>query len=181
MPSATSKITAISLGPGCLLVAATDLLARFEPFGMTRTGFDLLLKGLGVPKIIAPDGTALVDYLSFQIAFRTISRIGQPDFHMPGAPHVRRGNYKAAGGVIRMDPHTLAHHWREILSELYFARRIDHTKTGPEQRSAYETAVRRMSVALASLAAAPATILEEDALLPTEGVVNEPHQNTGAL
>lgn len=118
---------------------------------MTRRGFIMWLRALGVVFLEMPDGTYLVDLFDFQLALRVVKRIGsRPIVLVPGCPTINRKT-KSTDKVTRLSPEEFRAHWKDAVDELLAARNIDYTYTPVEVRAHFERASERIATALAQL------------------------------
>lgn len=130
-PKPRKKIPGLStlfLGSHSRLYSEDHYLRAFAPHGLTRKGFRALLRALSVP-VIHLGQSRMIDHLSFTIAMRAISRIGQPDFVAPGSAPIDRGRMpRARPSTTRLDPSYVRANLTAILAEL-IATRVDPAST----------------------------------------------------
>jgi len=140
----------VSCGPGLRLVSVDVLAEQFAPFGMTRRGFIMWMRALGVVSLEMPDGTLLIDLFDFQLALRVVKRIGsRPLVCTPNSPsNKKRREHK---GTTRLTAEEFRAHWKDAVNELLAARDIDYTFTPVEVREAFDLAANRITMALAQL------------------------------
>ncbi len=92
---ADRKSAYINVGGGIRFLSADYFVRELEPLGMTMRGFRALCRALGVP-MIRIGKTWVVELFAFHTAMRAISRVGAPDFLMPGS------DLKSSGYAKRM-------------------------------------------------------------------------------
>lgn len=146
-------VTTITIGAGTHLVHFRDLYSRFAPFGYTQNQFRLFLRALGCPLLVTPTRERFVNLLSFQLAINAATRIGQKNFHSPGAyPNDSRKDHPDA--VRTLSPAYVNDHFLDLISELLCARKTDHALNTTAVRSAFHDAATRLAASLTRIAAA---------------------------
>lgn len=146
------RATVIRLGPFVTLTSEDHYLQALKPLGMTRVGFRCLLVSLCVP-YIEIGSTRLIDDLSFQIAIRSILRVGEKPFLAPGchtlATTVSRDHPAYA---TALQPAHVTEALSTLISELLLTHGLE---AKPSSRSAkmasIDAAARLLSAGLASL------------------------------
>lgn len=137
-----SKSAYISFAPGPRWLDEDTFLDQLKPLGVTRRGFRAWLHSLGVP-IIHIGKVRMIDQLSFSLALRAISRIGQPDYFAPGCDAIHKGLAKTS----TLDQAYVTKNLEIIISELLAARRLFRGKDKTEVAKAAREAARRMVLA----------------------------------
>jgi hypothetical protein len=119
-------------------------LAAFAPFGMTRRGFRALLKALRVPSLEV-GSTRFVDVFSFNLAIRSIMRIGQPTFLTPGCDSLRKAK-RTLSDTTELDLDAFRKNLPHTIAELLVASRIPHGRLASKKtlNTAASAAVERM-------------------------------------
>lgn len=124
----TPGLSTLFLGSHSRLYSEDHYLRAFAPHGLTRKGFRALLRALSVP-VIHIGQSRLIDHLSFTIAMRAISRIGEPDFLAPGCQPLDRGRRPSTRPCTsKLDPAHVRDNLTAILAEL-IATRVDPSST----------------------------------------------------
>lgn len=101
----------VSFGDAPKLVSDEYILEQLAPLGLTAVGLRKLFRRIGVP-VIYMGKHRLVDINAFQIALCAISRLGQPDFWMPGAE--ARNEKGRPPCCTELDPAKFRAEWKEI-------------------------------------------------------------------
>lgn len=142
-------LTGITIGQGNRMVWEDDLFreGNFAAFGFTKVGFRKWVRALGVPMMRTPSGMRLIDIVSLQLALRAVNRIGQKDFLCPGCPELRKNRGKNFTTSLSVE--YFKGHWKEFVSELLYAQRVNWGKVTEEHNAAFEAAAERISLALA--------------------------------
>ena len=112
---------------------------------MSLTTFRKWMRCLSVPMIhLGP--TRYVEMNSFLIALRAISRIGQPDFFVPGCKTGKQNKRprNPETETRNLNPAYVQSNLPAIIAELMYARKTASLKVTTEIRSAAEKAARRM-------------------------------------
>lgn len=136
----------IAITQAIRLVDEKDLWKQFARFGMSRRGFRLLIRNLGVPLVVTTDSTALVDVWSFACAFRTVCSQGQPDFVMPGAKVLSKGKKKGRAGFnTKLDPALFVKNHSRIVSEMMLASEFNGATKVQGINTMVQAAAARMS------------------------------------
>ena len=148
----TRRSTIIRLGTHVTLTSEDHYLIAFKPLGMTRRGFRRFLEVLQVP-FLEVGSTRLVDDLSFQLALRSILRVGERPFLAPGCETL-------SSVAARDNPAyatTLAHvqvekHLPALIAELLLTHGLDNRPTSKaSKKAAIEATGRLLSAGLATL------------------------------
>jgi hypothetical protein len=130
----------VSFGGGLKLVGEDWMIQEMRPLGLTRRSFRQLCKNLGVP-LIRAGRSACVDFWSFVVALKAVTRIGQPDFIVPGA---RVGNeWKKCRH--RIDAKEIEENRAEIVSQIVAGRAMSGVTTSKSQVKQLDNAVDRLS------------------------------------
>lgn len=130
----------VSFGGGLKLVGEDWLIQEMRPLGLTRRSFRQLCRNLGVPLIFA-GRSACVDFWSFVVAMKAVTRNGQPDFVVPGA---RVGNeWKRCRHTI--DPKEVDTNREEIVSQIVAGRAMSGMTTSRSQVKQLDDAVDRLT------------------------------------
>jgi hypothetical protein len=112
--------SAIFLGAHSRLYSESHYYRAFEPHGVSRKAFRRFLKALHVP-VIYIGRQRFIDHLSFSLALRAISRIGQPDFLFPGCIHLASPP-APSNTTDTLDPAYVKRNLRSLLAELISTR-----------------------------------------------------------
>lgn len=108
--------------------------------GLSPKDFRVFRRALGVPGLHTPSGDVLINLEQLQFALYFISRIGQPNFIMPGAV---RGNGRIAR-TDTLDEKDFGENWRKVLAEMFVTRRLTQKTPDPIARTKVEEAVELM-------------------------------------
>lgn len=150
-----APLAVLSLGAHARLYTEDHYLAAFRPFGLSTRGFRALCQALSVP-MIHIGRTRLVDHLSFCIALRAVSRIGEPDFLAPGSKPLTTSN-RPRRSTTRLVPSHLRKSLTLVLAELLASRSLSSIQT---DRTALEAAAAKAAhrMLLAGYSSAPAAL-----------------------
>jgi hypothetical protein len=100
-------------------------------FGMTRAGFRLFCRNLGVPMLCTKSGR-FVDIFTFALALRHAMSLGQPNFYAPGAPEIRFNNAHPS----YLDQEKARKNMRKVVRELLMAQKFGQAKLVQDTRLA---------------------------------------------
>lgn len=140
----------ITFGPGCRFLTIDSYVQEFKHIGLTAKGVRSLMKCLGVPALISPKGP-LYNVDQVQIAMAAVSRIGQPDFVMPGTIQKEKGVVRK--GTVTLDQESYREELEQVLTYLLWARIGPGTTSLAGLRKTASEAARRMLDAAMSLRA----------------------------
>jgi hypothetical protein len=108
--------------------------------GMTKKGFRSLCRCLHVPLIEIGD-TRYVEMSTFLLAMRSILRVGEPDFLVPGCITLKKN--KAKNEARELSTERFAENMEAVLAELMAARLLGKMPaTGEVKKAAREAAER---------------------------------------
>lgn len=150
-PLRTAPVS-IRLGGGVRLHLVTDLLRMFSPLGYTEDTFIKLLHSIRVP-IIFLGSFAYVDFAVLKIAFKSISRIGMPDFVSPAQLSDPLPSSASPDAISSLPLSTLKENLRDVVAELIYSRQMTSRDIDPDIIEAAAAAAQRLL--LASLHHAP--------------------------
>jgi hypothetical protein len=145
-----------SLGGGLLWASEKRYAQEMQ---LTVPVFRRLCKALKVPMVELPGTERIVSVPMFTLAMFSVSRIGRPDFLVPGCSTLRRARKWRRGAVSELDPGELESSFEECIRELAALRRLKGRTTEMESVDVAREAARRMVEAHALLA--PQTQAEE--------------------
>lgn len=132
----------LMLDPGIVLLPASCLYQHFAGFGLTPEGFTAFRRAIGVPAIIMPDGTELIDLDVFKLAIKELARYGNNDFNVP-----EEGN-KAFGSRI----HRHEKEWKQVVVELMVHRLLDSNRSVREVEAQINASMNRLRMMLSARA-----------------------------
>lgn len=174
----------LCVGAGTVMIDERELFKQFAPFGVSFIAFRKFRRAMGVTAVFMPDGTVLVDLLSFQIMMRGLNAIGNGDILFPGFTQrswERNSKKKPAHTTTKMPtPAFIKANLKDFVMELLLARRLDYARNTKLTKEALDRACNRITLALAQLLAdkcptARASLLESDlALSITEPSLESP-------
>tara|TARA_R110002051_G_scaffold325009_1_gene425220 strand:+ start:338 stop:928 length:591 start_codon:yes stop_codon:yes gene_type:complete len=131
----------LSFGGGLRLFSEDYFIEELSSLGVTRKGFRSLCRALQVP-LIYVGTSALVDLVSFQLAMKAISRVGQKDFYVPGCRPLKN-NHKR--GVRELNQAYYTREWKNILAELLASRQVHGLATSKEISALTKNAAKRLT------------------------------------
>jgi len=131
--------TGISFG-GALRWYCDRKFAR--EMGLSLKSFRKLCRALSVP-LIEVGSEKFVCLPMFKIAMWTVSRIGRPDFLVPGCATIRAGN-RPRCATRELDPEDVKRDFQDIITELIAARRLEGLKTEQETVDVAREAAERL-------------------------------------
>lgn len=136
------RATIIRIGDFVTLISEDHYLQAFAPLGMTIQGFRRLLASLRVPTIEI-GSTRLVDDLSFQIALRSILRLGQKPFLAPGCTTLAvSASRDHPDYATSLHPERLTQDLSALIAELLLTHGLE---AKPSARSAKKAAIQAAS------------------------------------
>ena len=118
--------------------------------GLTRRAFRALCSALRVPMIEVGE-SRLVCLPMFKGAMRVVSRIGEPDFLVPGCESLRRSKSERRRCATSLDLDNLRAQWEIVVDEMVSARKLDGAKEEREVRDLTKMAAQRLLQATAHL------------------------------
>ena len=113
-----------------------------EVEGLSKKGFRALCRCLHVPLIEIGD-TRYVEMTTFLLAMRTICRIGEPDFLVPGCKTIRRN--KVTDEARSLSKEKFVENMEAVLAELMAARILGNMPATGEVRKAARDAAERLA------------------------------------
>ena len=113
----------LSFGSGLQLLSESHYIRELQQYGMTKRGFRALCKALKVPRIRMPNGTWAIERLTFLLALRAITSLGQDDFLMPGCDLKAAGQTR--GRATELNEDVFRENMEVYLSELLAARKLN--------------------------------------------------------
>lgn len=131
----------LSFGGGLRLFSEEYFIKELAPVGMSTKGFRSFCRSLKVPLIFIGDNV-FVDLSSFQLAIKAITRVGQPDFFVPGCKPLRRNKWK---GAKELDREYFEKEWENVLAELIAGRKNSGMKTPTEVTDLARRAAKRIT------------------------------------
>lgn len=127
----------LDFGGGIRWVSDDFFLRGLTPLGLSRDNFRRWMAALCVPAICTGD-SVLYDLHSVQLALRAISRVGEPDFTVPGTiPH-----QTSRQGLTR---EWWTSHMKTIVTDLLWGRVSNLKYTPREVADAAAAAVKRLA------------------------------------
>ena len=130
----------ISFGSGVRLMAEDVYLNELK--ALSKRGFRALCKALKVP-MVEIGSTRYVEMTTFLLAMRAVSRIGEPNFLMPGCDSIRKNNKK--GKTTTLDAEKFKENMEIVLAELMAAKVVGEGTITKEVRTAARDAAERMA------------------------------------
>lgn len=118
--------------------------------GLSRRAFRALCSALRVPMIEIGE-SRLVCLPMFKVAMWTVSRIGEPDFLVPGCESLRRSRSERRECATSLDVEGLRSQWEIVVEEMMAARKLDGMKEDREVRDLTKMAAQRLLQATAHL------------------------------
>jgi hypothetical protein len=110
--------THLQIDPGLELISE-DYVVKQMGNCMTTRGFRDMCRALGLPMIFF-GSTAFVNQGELALCFQAISRLGEPDFYMPGARRDQGGSHERRTTLCQ---ERYRRHWRRFVLELTAARK----------------------------------------------------------
>ena len=139
--SNTDEQIYLTFGGGLRLFSDEYFIKELKPLGMTRKGFRGLCRALKVP-LIHIGTSAMVDIVSFQMAMKSICRVGQEDFYVSGSEPIRKNKKR---GNRELDMNYFNSQWETVLAELLAARKMQGVSTPQEVSSLARKAAKRLT------------------------------------
>jgi hypothetical protein len=130
----------ISFGGGVRLMAESVYIEEVD--GLTKRGFRSLCRALSVPLIEIGD-TRYVEMTTFLLAMRSICRIGEPDFLVPGCKTIRRN--KVTDESRTLNKERFVENMESVLAELMAARILGNMPSTGEVKKAARIAAERLA------------------------------------
>lgn len=138
MPSPIPTYSGLCIGVLTLL-PVDEVFTQFAPYGFTKSGFISFLNALGCPHLTMPDGTKMIDIVSFQVAIKALSRYGGDGFDATKMPR---------GASFAKEPEKHFEHWKAVLGELRYGADFSVQKLPSNARSVFTTARDRIAMGL---------------------------------
>lgn len=155
------KSAIISLGGGLRLISEDHLLAQFAPLDMSQMGLRRFLQALSVP-FLEIGNTRFIELTAFQMAIRSISRVGEKDFLGPNS--TTRERHGSSGFATSLDTQRFAANWKYILMEVLQSRKY---------RQSYKQAAAEASEAVQRIIAASVHLRPISALRRGESSIDK--------
>ena len=121
-----------------------------KEMGLTRRAFRALCKALTVPMIEIGE-QRLVCLPMFKVAMWAVSRIGEPDFLVPGCETLRRSRAERRRCATALDVDHLRSCWETVVDEMMAARKLEGMKEDKETRSLAKMAAEQLLLVTAQL------------------------------
>lgn len=121
---------------------------------LSQNSFRALCRALQVPMIELPGGERIICVPMFTLAFWAISRIGQPDFLMPGCPSIRHSHHERRLSSRSLDLDYLQECLEDCIAEIASARKLKGHETRVEATDVAREAAKRMIEAAVRVQAA---------------------------
>lgn len=141
------------LGSSVCLVTDESLWAEtLKPWGVTLPQFRRLLRKLRIPVIELPNRRFLVSLNAFQLAMTAITRIGQPNFLMPGSVSIDKPDRSIANSIQTLDPTYFKDNYETIIGEYIAFAEANGQSVTKEFRERLSEAGSQVALALMSAA-----------------------------
>ncbi len=130
----------ISFGGGVRLMSEDVYIDEMQ--AISKRAFRGLCRALTVPMIEIGD-TRYIEMTTFLLAMRSILRVGEPDFLVPGCKTIRQNKVKGESRVL--NPERFVENVEAVLAELMAARILGNMPSTGEVKKAAREAAQRLA------------------------------------
>tara|TARA_R100000458_G_scaffold15239_1_gene12971 strand:- start:307 stop:825 length:519 start_codon:yes stop_codon:yes gene_type:complete len=130
----------ISFGSGVRLMAEDVYLNELKD--LSKRGFRALCKALSVP-MVEIGSTRYVEMTTFLLAMRAVTRVGEPNFLVPGCESLKKNKKK--GKATSLDTERFKENLEVVLAELMAAKVITDGTITKEVKVAARDAAERLA------------------------------------